>query len=59
VRDAAGNLYGTTQYGGVTSSACGIGCGTVFKLDPAGTLTGLHGPGSSGGLVMDESHAAG
>ena len=53
VRDAAGNLYGTTQYGGVTSSACGIGCGTVFKLDPAGTLTVLHSPGSSGGLVMD------
>jgi uncharacterized repeat protein (TIGR03803 family) len=53
VRDGAGNLYGTTQYGGVTSSACGIGCGTVFKLDPAGTLTVLHSPGSSEGLVMD------
>jgi uncharacterized repeat protein (TIGR03803 family) len=54
VQDAAGNLYGTTQNGGVTSSACGIGCGTVFKLDPAaGILTVLHSPGSSGGLVMD------
>ena len=53
VRDAAGNLYGTTQYGGATSSACGIGCGTVFKLDPSGTLTPLHSVGSSGGLVMD------
>jgi uncharacterized repeat protein (TIGR03803 family) len=53
VRDAAGNLYGTTQYGGVTSSACGIGCGTVFKLDTTGILTVLHSPGSSGGLVMD------
>jgi uncharacterized repeat protein (TIGR03803 family) len=52
-RDAAGNLYGTTQYGGVTSSECGIGCGTVFKLDTTGTLTVLHTPGSSGGLVMD------
>jgi uncharacterized repeat protein (TIGR03803 family) len=30
VRDSAGNLYGTTYYGG--SSACLAGCGVVFKL---------------------------
>ena len=53
VMDAAGNLYGTTQYGGPVTAACGIGCGTVFKLDPSGTLTPLHSVGSSGGLVMD------
>ena len=42
VRDAAGNLYGTTLDGG-SSTACGInGCGTVFKLDPSGNETVLH-----------------
>ena len=34
--DAAGNLYGTTSYGGTN------GVGTVFKLDPAGQETVLH-----------------
>jgi uncharacterized repeat protein (TIGR03803 family) len=29
--DAAGNLYGTTQYGG-TGQSCQGGCGTVFKV---------------------------
>lgn len=32
IRDAAGNLYGTTYEGG-GSSNCFNGCGTVFKLD--------------------------
>ena len=36
VRDAAGNLYGTTQYGGTSS------IGVVFKLSAAGTETVLH-----------------
>jgi uncharacterized repeat protein (TIGR03803 family) len=31
--DKAGNLYGTTAYGG-SSNACFSGCGTVFKLTP-------------------------
>jgi uncharacterized repeat protein (TIGR03803 family) len=30
--DASGNLYGTTDFGG--STACNLGCGTVFKLAP-------------------------
>jgi len=30
--DSAGNLYGTTAYGG--SSACTSGCGVVFKITP-------------------------
>jgi len=53
IRDAAGNLYGTTLYGG-TSVPCGtdqpswLGCGTVFKLDPSGTETVLHRFSSSG-----------
>jgi uncharacterized repeat protein (TIGR03803 family) len=30
--DSAGNLYGTTNFGG--SSNCNMGCGTIFKLTP-------------------------
>jgi uncharacterized repeat protein (TIGR03803 family) len=38
VTDAAGNLYGTTAFGG--SSNCLIGCGTVFELvNSSGTYT--------------------
>jgi uncharacterized repeat protein (TIGR03803 family) len=32
--DSAGNLYGSTQFGG-SSSACFTGCGVVFELSPA------------------------
>jgi uncharacterized repeat protein (TIGR03803 family) len=34
--DTAGNLYGTTFYGGASTgtSMCPLGCGTVFKLSP-------------------------
>ena len=46
VRDPAGNLYGTTQYGGRPESTCpeGLseGCGVVFKVDPSGTETVLY-----------------
>ncbi len=35
VRDAAGNLYGTTYRGGSFAGGClGLGCGTVFQLAP-------------------------
>jgi uncharacterized repeat protein (TIGR03803 family) len=65
--DAAGNLYGTTEYGG-TCSAGGNGCGTVFKLTPNGSggysETVLHTfqSGSDGalplaGLIRDASGA--
>lgn len=37
VRDATGNLYGTTNHAG---GSCF--CGTVFHLDPAGNYTVLH-----------------
>jgi uncharacterized repeat protein (TIGR03803 family) len=56
IRDAAGNLYGTTFYGGT------LDFGTVFKLDPTGVETILHGftggtdganPGA--GLVRDRA----
>jgi len=36
IRDSAGNLYGTTLYGGIYRA------GTVFKLDKAHTLTVLY-----------------
>ncbi|HEY6293676.1 MAG TPA: choice-of-anchor tandem repeat GloVer-containing protein, partial [Terriglobia bacterium] len=38
VRDAAGNLYGTTLYGGdLNCSNFGLGCGTVFEVSAGGT----------------------
>ncbi len=36
IRDAQGNLYGTTYYGGTADS------GVVFKVDPSGDETVLH-----------------
>lgn len=33
VGDAAGNLYGTTRFGGDLTCGYPSGCGTVFKLD--------------------------
>jgi uncharacterized repeat protein (TIGR03803 family) len=33
--DSVGNLYGTTQLGGLASCEGGSGCGTVFELTPA------------------------
>jgi uncharacterized repeat protein (TIGR03803 family) len=41
VQATDGDLYGTTSYGG-TSTACTVGCGTIFKITPTGTLTTLH-----------------
>lgn len=63
VRDAAGNLYGTTAYGGdFSGSLCaGTGCGVAFKLSPTGKETVLYSftggadgvnPGAS--LLQDE-----
>ena len=41
--DSAGNLYGTTYYGG-GATGCGqmVGCGTVFKIDNMGNETVLY-----------------
>lgn len=43
VRDATGNLYGTTAQGGPGNLNCngGSGCGTIFKLSTKGVLTTL------------------
>jgi len=39
IMDSAGNLYGTTPYGGGNGGQCngGTGCGIVFKLSPRPT----------------------
>jgi uncharacterized repeat protein (TIGR03803 family) len=39
--DQAGNLYGTTQYGGFPGP-CYSGCGTIFEISPGGQETILH-----------------
>lgn len=56
ISDAAGNLYGTTNFGGT------YGKGTVFKVTPSGVETVLHsfGSGNDGsttvlGLIADAS----
>jgi uncharacterized repeat protein (TIGR03803 family) len=41
VRDSAGNIYGTTYFGG-NMNLCDGSCGVVFKLDSAGKETVLH-----------------
>jgi uncharacterized repeat protein (TIGR03803 family) len=58
VRDAAGNLYGTTRRGGDPS--CAHGCGTVFRVSPDGTETvlnrfagGTDGANPESGLIQD------
>jgi uncharacterized repeat protein (TIGR03803 family) len=61
VRDAEGNLYGTTYMGG---AGCGLGCGVVYVVSPSGQETVLHaftgyadgsGPESGGVLGPDGS----
>ena len=41
IQGTDGNFYGTTYSGG-TSSYCGSGCGTIFKITPSGSLTTLY-----------------
>jgi len=66
VKDSAGNLYGTTQYGG--SPACSgqyTGCGVVFKVTPAKKETVLYtfcsaknctdGTNPIGGVIRDSA----
>ncbi len=47
VMDTAGNIYGTTMLG-ATQSACGGGCGSLFKLSPV-----------SGGWTYKQVHVFG
>ena len=62
IRDAAGNLYGATTFGGDLSCGPPAGCGTVFKMDTTGTYSVLHGftTGADGefpyaGLLLDSA----
>ncbi len=56
--DRAGNLFGTTFFGGDLSCNSPLGCGMVFRLNPAGkleseSLNGVDGQGPVGGVVFD------
>ena len=60
IRDAAGNLYGTTTQGGDLNCNAPLGCGTLFKLDRNGRETVLYsftaepdGEYPSGSLLRD------
>jgi uncharacterized repeat protein (TIGR03803 family) len=67
IADAAGNLYGTTYYGGSTCTLSTIkGCGTIFELSPNGSggwteavlykfTGGADGAFPTGNLVFDAS----
>jgi len=63
VLDAAGNVYGTTLYGG-TGTECNDNCGTVYQLMPSNgrwvesVLVNFDGAGGSypyGGLIINQS----
>lgn len=41
IQASDGNFYGTTNQGG-TKTTCDGGCGSVFRITPAGELTTLH-----------------
>ena len=42
VQGKDGNLYGTTEHGGVAGQCGSMGCGTIFKITLSGTLTTLY-----------------
>src|ERR1700720_4320604 len=58
IRDASGNLYGTTPSGGVSPNCPNFGCGEVFKIDSSGkksvfyNFNGSDGKGP-GALIQD------
>ena len=37
-----GNFYGVTSQGGIITSACPSGCGTLFRITPQGAYSVLH-----------------
>jgi len=63
-RDGAGNLYGTTIFGGSYRNCSQDSCGVVFKLDTSGKETVLHsftagkdGANPEQGVILDSSGA--
>ncbi len=61
VLDSSGNLYGTTQYGGIGGCPY-FGCGVVFEVNPSGQQTvlysfsgGVDGSEPGTGLIRDAS----
>lgn len=59
IQDAAGNLYGTTVYGGIPGSCSNFGCGTVFEYDARGSYHVLYAfpaSGESGLYPYDALH---
>jgi len=42
IQGTDGSFYGTTYYGGTPSEFCPSGCGTVFKMTPAGAVTTIY-----------------
>jgi uncharacterized repeat protein (TIGR03803 family) len=61
VQGTNGDFYGTTWQGGSSNLAgCyGLGCGTVFKITPSGTLTTLYNFCSESGCADGELPLAG
>jgi uncharacterized repeat protein (TIGR03803 family) len=64
VGDSAGNLYGTTVFGGIGSCIDDLpgGCGVLYKLDSAGHYTVLHrftggadGGAPEAGVILDSA----
>jgi uncharacterized repeat protein (TIGR03803 family) len=67
ILDAAGNLYGTTTYGGLVNPSCiTYGCGTVFELSPTTSgpwrervvhrfTGGKDGSAPYGGVILDSA----
>jgi uncharacterized repeat protein (TIGR03803 family) len=54
-----GDFYGTTNGGGNSNSSCNVGCGTVFKITPGGTLTTLYSFCSQSGCTDGSAPVAG
>lgn len=56
IRATDGNFYGTTTIGGGGPGCGGIGCGTVYRVTPAGDLTIIH--TFAGGAAGDRPQAS-
>jgi uncharacterized repeat protein (TIGR03803 family) len=61
VVNKSGNIYGTTEYGGIVTSAFPNGAGTVFRVAPDGTVSdlvqfdGTNGGNTLAGLISDKA----